>query len=581
LAISILAGVVLFGGGGYWLYKFLKKDFRSEQVQLKINLAPAVNLNEDVSIEILCANNNPITLKDAHLVLETPSNFVSSTESANPPADTFSKSTVEWNLGNINPQENRAFKLKGRFTGREEDSVSLKAYLNYTPNNFNSRFQNDITAGTRVIGVPITLSVEATREAANGFSVSYQIKVRNQGNEPFQSLALNLNYPLGFSLISNSLPLAGDRKNIWEIPTLLSNEERVLNIEGKIEGKKGERKTFSAHLGKNEPDGFKEYLSKEDFTDITDPPILISQEVQNDQTIVHKNDELSFIIKFTNKSDRAVGKAIVKVKIEGIIFDLKSILVENNGSYDGNTQEVVWQGGNTPEVALINPGTGGELRFRIKIADYIPFAGGKSSNFTGKTTVIMESPEIPTPIGSNKTIAGNTLEFKLSTFAGLKSAAYYNDSAIPNSGPLPPTVGKETTYTVHWTVTNAFNDLRNINVKSVLPYGIKWMSKVYPSKTGLAYNENTREITWSLERIPAGSGIDKSASSVAFQISVTPTDDQYGKFMELMGEATLQGTDTFTQEMVNEKSVKIDSSLPDDKSMNESLGRVIRPGDEF
>ncbi|MBM3256181.1 MAG: hypothetical protein FJZ04_01785 [Candidatus Moranbacteria bacterium] len=581
LAASAIFGVILFGGGGYLLYKLLKKDFRSEQVQIKVNVPPAVNLNENVEVEVLCANNNPVVLKDAHLTLETPSNFISSTESANPPADTFSKSTVEWNLGNFNPQENKSFKFYGRFTSREEDSVSFKAFLRYTPSNFNSQFQNDASVSTRVIGIPITLSVEATREAASGFAISYQIKVRNEGSDPLQSLSMKMAYPLGFGFINSSIPLAGDRKDIWEIPTLLSNEEKVLSIEGKIEGQKGEKKIFSAHLGKNEQDGFKEYIVKEAFTDITEPPILVTQEVQNDQTTVHKNDELNLIVKFTNKSDRAIRNAIVKVKIEGAIFDQKSILIEKNGSYDGNTKEVVWQGGNTPEVALINPGSSGELRFRIKIADYIPFSGQKSSNFTGSTVVSLESPEIPTPIGSNKIITGNTLNFKLSTFAGIKSAGYYNDSAIPNSGPLPPTVDKETSYTIHWTVTNAFNDLRNIEVKSVLPYGLKWMNKVYPSKTGLVYNENTREITWNLERIPAGAGIDKAASSLAFQVSVTPTDDQYGKIIDLMGQTTLRATDTFTQETIVGESPKIDSTLPDDKSMIESLSRVIRPGDEF
>ena len=42
---SILAGTIIIGGGGYLLYKILKKDFRQQQVQLKIEIPSAVNLN--------------------------------------------------------------------------------------------------------------------------------------------------------------------------------------------------------------------------------------------------------------------------------------------------------------------------------------------------------------------------------------------------------------------------------------------------------------------------------------------------------------------------------------------------------
>lgn len=575
---SILAGVIIIGGGGYLLYKVLKKDFRQQQVQLKIDVPAAVNLNEDISLSIPYANNNPVGLKDAHLTLEVPSTFLIA--STSPQADNTSKATATWNLGDLEPQKSGVLQVQGRFTGREEESVSFKGTLSYTPSNFNSQFQNEASIATKVIGVPLTMFVESTREAANGYAINYTVKVRNNGKEPFSNLTINLDYPLGLTYVSSSEVLTGEKKSIWKIPTILSNEEKVLTVEGKIEGSVGDQKYLTVRVGIDEADGFKEYIRKDAVTTITEPPIVISQEVGAGQRVVHKGDELAFTIDYANKSDRAIGQAIVKVKLNGSIFDLKRIMVDNGGWYDSNNSDVVWQGGNTPALALINPGDKGQLTFRIRIADFIPFTSGKNSNFTGQTTVSIESPEMPTPIGGNKIVTGNTLEFKLSSQLGLQSSAYYNDGTIPNSGPIPPTVGKKTTYTVHWTITNAFNDLRGVEVKTILPYGVEWLDKVFPGKTGLEYRERTREVIWNLERVQAGAGIDKPSANLVFQIGLTPTDDNAGKAMDLVSEPTIKGTDTFTQEVISKQAEKIDTTLPSDKSMNQEMGIVIRPGEE-
>jgi len=578
LIVSVLVGVLVISGGAYVIYRLVKKDFRQQQVQLKIEVPPAVNLNEDVTVTIPYANNNPIGLKDAHLTLNVPSTFLIG--SSSPQADGTSKSTVEWNLGDLSPQKSGTLEVTGRFTGREEDSVSFKSLISYTPSNFNSKFQNEASASTRVIGVPLSLSVESTRTVATGYAISYQVKIRNNGSEPFQELKVNLDYPTGFTFVNSSSPLSGDNKSIWNIPTILGNEEKVLSIEGKVEGTVGDQKYLTVRVGKDEADGFKEYIKKEAVTQITDPPIVINQEVKDGVSVVHKSDELIFTINYANKSERGIGQAIVKVKLDGSIFDLKSVMAEDGGWYDSNNKEIVWQGGKVPGLVLVNPGDQGKLTYHVKIADYIPFTQDKKSNFTGQTTVSIESPEMPTPIGGNKIVTGNTLQFKLSSTVGLKSSVFYNDGTIPNSGPLPPTVGKKTTYTVHWTVTNAFNDLREIEVKTVLPYGIDWSDKVFPSKSGVEYRQRTREVIWNLERIPAGAGVDKPSSTLVFQISLTPTDDNAGKAMELIGEASLKATDTFSQETINLKAEHVDSTLPEDKSITEDMGRVIRPGEE-
>ena len=108
LVASVLAGIIVLGGGGYIVYRVFKKDFKQQQVQLQINVPLAVNLNDEVALSIPFANNNPVGLKDAHLVISVPPNFLIA--STNPQADSTGTGTAEWSLGDIAAMEELTFR---------------------------------------------------------------------------------------------------------------------------------------------------------------------------------------------------------------------------------------------------------------------------------------------------------------------------------------------------------------------------------------------------------------------------------------------------------------------------------------
>ncbi len=575
---SILLGGFLIAVSGYLVYFFTYQEFKQEQVKIELKAPSAVNINEDFVINLLYSNNNPLDAKNAKITLEFPSNY--SLASTKPQANSTNKNIAEWSLSDLKAQQDGIIEIKGRFVRKDEDSVQFKSFLSYTPENFNSEFKNESFCSTRVIGVPLSLNIEPTRTVADGYAVNYQVRVRNNGKEPFQNLVAKITYPQGFSFITSNPELEGEKKNNWKIPTLLSNEEKTLTIEGKLNGKTGDQKFINVTVGIENDEGFSEYIKKDAVSSITEPPVTISQEIISGQSIVHKKDEVRVDIKYQNTSERAINQAMVKVKLNGAIFDYKEgIKPENDGWFDPNTKEIIWQGGKTPELAVLKPNSSGRLSFTVRIADFIPFADNQKTNFTGTTQVSIESPEMPTPVGTNKVVLGKNLEFKLSSFVGFETKVYYSDGTIPNSGPLPPTVGKKTTYTVHWRVTNAFNDLRGVEVKSVLPFGVEWTDSVFPTKTGVTYKPGTREIIWSKDRIPAGAGSETPEVNLVFQIAITPTENDYGKTMELFSESNFKAIDTFTQETITSKTVKKNTFLEDDPTVTEFMSRVIKDGE--
>jgi len=580
LLTSIFAGAVLVLGGGYVLYKVLKKEFRQQQVQVKVETPVSAKIGDSVNISVSYANYNPVPLRDAHLTLEMPPTF--KLESTSPQAEATTNSVVEWNLGEIDSKGNGILEIQGRFIEREEEASYFNSVLRYTPKSISSPFQNEASAGVEVTGIPISISVEKTRTVASGYEIEYKLNLRNNGKEPFQKLEARMEYPKGFTFVQSSPELTGEDKTIWNIPTILSGEEKVLTVRGRLDGIAGERKLLKVLLGRLEDGGeWRQYSEKEIVTTITEPPLSVRQKVKGQESVIaHAEDELPFEVEYANNSERGIGDAVVRVKLEGNIFNWGRVAVER-GSFDLDKKEVIWQGGTVPELKMVKPGDKGILKFSVEIPEHVPFTDDKKSNLTGKSSVSIDSPHMPTNIGENKVVTGNVLEIKLGTKVFLQSKGYYNDSTILNEGPVPPTTGKNTTYTIHWTISNIFNELRNVKLKTTLPHGVEWTKEVFPSSSGVEYNERTKEITWNIERVAAGAGSYKPAPNLIFQIKVTPSDNDVGKLLLLINATTLEGVDTFTNETVKVSAKEIKSDLPDDPSISEELGIVIKPGDDI
>ena len=77
----------------------------------------------------------------------------------------------------------------------------------------------------------------------------------------------------------------------------------------------------------------------------------------------------------------------------------------------------------------------------------------------------------------------------------------------------------------------------------------------------------TKEIVWKLEKIDPGTGIFSEPLITAFQINFIPTLAQKGELAELISKVMLSGKDQWTGESVFTEDEPIDTSLPDDSTI--------------
>ena len=141
---------------------------------------------------------------------------------------------------------------------------------------------------------------------------------------------------------------------------------------------------------------------------------------------------------------------------------------------------------------------------------------------------------------------------------------------------MPPKVGQETTYTVVWVVKNTSNDVKNAIVKATLPVYVKWLGVTEPASDDVTFKESSRELTWNIGNIPAGTGIfSLPPRQLSFQLSLTPSLSQLGGVVPLASAPDLSAEDTFTGTTVSASGETVNTAVKADPSAEQISGSVV------
>ena len=168
-----------------------------------------------------------------------------------------------------------------------------------------------------------------------------------------------------------------------------------------------------------------------------------------------------------------------------------------------------------------------------------------------------------------------TQNVRISSQAQFAARAVYFVGPFINSGPIPPQVEKETSYTIIWSIMNTSNAITGAEVRGILPPYVKWAGSVSPSKENITYNRSTNEIIWSPGDIPAGTGVGKPPREVAFQVVLTPSLSQVKLTANLLTNIRFRAVDSFTNAEFTDLKSDISTRLSNDPKAPEASGLVV------
>lgn len=326
-------------------------------------------------------------------------------------------------------------------------------------------------------------------------------------------------------------------------------------------------------------DGGKFYLQKESSfkTNVLIGavlPTLILNGDSKDRTVGF-GDTLNYSIVYQNKDKVDLQNLEIKMIFDStsqnnkMILDWTALKDDADGTVVGTqlsleTREgtITWTKKQISGLAKLAPGAEGTINFQIKVKPFSDFQDWTTKNFKVKSLVEVK-------IGKNgesasETVDSNTINLQINSNLNLKTEArYFNDDNIAvGNGPVSPEVGKTTAYRIFWTVTNSLHEIENLHVSTILPGNINWSNKDEITAGDIKFDEATREILWTLNKIPT----DVKSVGVNFEVTVTPTAADKGKLLTLLLSTNLAATDKSTGGTISKTNDALTSNLDGDPS---------------
>ncbi|MDB5264898.1 MAG: hypothetical protein JWN64_469 [Parcubacteria group bacterium] len=541
LAALVAAALIFFGG----------RSISTEHVLVDVSGGVAIGSGDSVSLQISVKNDNPAVMTNPTLSVEFPDSARSS-DDPTMPAQRYMDS-----LGDLAPGATAERTVRAVFFGNENDKIVLPIRIEYHTPGSNAVFVKETSYELTITSSPVSLSVETLSQTSSGQELVLAVRIRSNAQVALNDVALLPAYPSGFIKTEQSVPSSNV---LIPIGTLTPGEERVITVRGTLSGENGEERVFHFTAGtRRDADSISlsvPYTSAEASVTLTKPFLATTLSIDRntaDRPTVEAGAVVPAIVSWINTLQTSLTDAQITVKLGGNALDPNSVHI-SGGYYRSADTTIIFNRETDTALANLAPGDTGNGSFSFETK-----SAGALKSLTNPTVTItvaaagrrIGESNVPETITSTMTrtvlVASN---FSLDT------KAVRTSSPFANSGPFPPKVGQETTFTVVWSLGNSVNTVKGAKVTAVLPSYVRYTGMMSPAGSNLEYNDTTRTLTWNAGEV--------SASKVlSFQVGLLPTDSQRGTSPLLLANQQFSGTDTFANKPITgaQPDLNVDSEV--------------------
>jgi hypothetical protein len=148
---------------------------------------------------------------------------------------------------------------------------------------------------------------------------------------------------------------------------------------------------------------------------------------------------------------------------------------------------------------------------------------------------------IPFVIRNGSTVFGRREVGVLSTPFHFETAArYYAQTGDQiGVGPLPPRHGETTSYWIVWSIGPTDADLKDILINATLPPNVRATGKSASEVAG-DFSVSGSDVSWNIPSLPQTGDAPKT---FAFEIEISPSVSDIGKYLKLIGKSYAKATE--------------------------------------
>jgi hypothetical protein len=216
-------------------------------------------------------------------------------------------------------------------------------------------------------------------------------------------------------------------------------------------------------------------------------------------------------------------------------------------------------------VGTLAPGQTGSTTLSIPLLSSIPQSATDVYENIPFTT--SAAGTFDTSYATGLTTKSGELTYVMTTPVVLDSFARYTAPSGDQlgRGPLPPFVDETTKYWVFWNVRGTTNEIKNVRLEGELGANVFFTGRQTVSQNGgVTYEAGGNEIVWTADSLAPTLAPSSKIIGVAFELALTPTADQTGTIPTLLKNIRLTGTDAVTGAFVSASGAAITTNLPND-----------------
>ncbi len=561
--------------GGYVSYVFFAggNNISNENIDISILGNSFTEGGEDLPLIIGVTNRNASPLELADLVVEYPKGTKGDS------GEDVERQRVS--LGTVPSGAVRNEDVKIVLFGEQGSLHDIRVSLEYRIAGSNAIFVKEKSYQVSINSTPIDLSITAPTEASPNQDITLNIKATLNSSKGASKVLVKMDYPVGFEFVS-SKPAPAYGNNVWNLGDMTPGTVGDIVIAGRmIDVFDGEEKTFNVSTG-SQSDSDKTTIGvifnslghhiaiKKPFIEAK---IFVNNAYAREYTTNSKN-QIRGQVRWTNNLDTEINDFQIKVHLAGNALNRKSI-TSTEGFYDSTSDTIIWDKNYQEQFRKINPGESGSVDFYFTPTSLFSGASGVLPDPIINLEVVATGKEL---------VEGNVYKQVESTEAktvrvisdlGFNTKAIHYSGPFENTGPIPPEIEKETTYTIVWSISNTANYISKAQVRSTLPPWIRFVGSVYPPADDVVFNPSTREIIWNAGGVKRGAGISEAPREVAFQVSFTPSFSQLETMPTLINEASLTAHDDFANVDLKVNKIPLNTRLDKDPAFPPNGGSVI------
>lgn len=551
VALAVFAGSLFLGGN----------SISAKNVEITITAKTFVDGGEELPVDVTIVNKNKLPIELATLTLQYPEG-----NARNPDA----VASISREIGTLGVGETKQESFSIKLYGQQNTVETITAQMQFDVAGSNAVYSNEGQFAVTIRTSPVILTLDAPDAVTPNQEIPLKFTVVGNGSATLSNTALVLQYPQGFTFTRGE-PAPSFQNNVWDLGDLPPGTNRTVTAYGKFSGALNSSQAIRASVGAQNANN--QAILDSIYSDVAKQVALatsflaaqVSVEGKTVSPVTTKSlDSLQVSIPWQNTTVSPISNAEIRVHLSGNAYD-SSRVTPQNGYFKSDSGDIIWSSQQLQDLATIAPGVSGNVSFSIglkrativnpkldisvSVSGYGTGGAKQSANDIAQTSVLLDSD------------------------LGLLSSTLHYSGPITNSGAMPPTRDKQTTYTVSWRITNARNRVTGVTVQTTLPTNVTWKNVVSPSSESgnLTYNSVTRALQWNAGDIPSGASAGKT---VSFQVAITPSSQQVGSPADLTGPIAVAGRDAFTGSDLSVSKRQATTVLLNDTSSIGADGRV-------